>query len=373
VRSLRSAFTLIELLVVIAIIAVLVGLLLPAVQKVREAANRAQSQNNLKQIGLAYMNAHDTFKMFPPGAVNQWASWPQNQTGDVHYMGPYLPDNFATCGSDKVTFFYALLPFIEQKNLHDDINGYRYNVNSNCASNGNNMVGSTLPKTYSAPNDASPYTSINWQWPYTNNEQVYQQTLVSYVWNARVFGQPAPQTDGGFSIWEVAWDNGGGGQTTIASITDGTSNTIGVCEKSRVTGSGVIAYKDWGLSGGTSSGTSGVSVWATTDLPPEAMAFFGCNCKDPLQTWDVPGGQWWLGNCRLDAPKDNNEYFLPPQNPLVPTQASVYVIYPFNASGTVQVVMMDGSVRGIVPTISTQAWSAAITPHGGENSPLPNG
>jgi prepilin-type N-terminal cleavage/methylation domain-containing protein len=361
VRAARGGFTLIELLVVIAIIAILIGLLVPAVQKVREAAGRTQSANNLKQIGIALHNSHDSMGMFPPILVNQWASF--FATGSVHYGGTYLPNNQATAGIDKTTFFYALLPYLEQQNLHDSIAGYPFMLLGQRKDDSTKMVGSSGLTILQAPNDASTYRSVNWQWPYTNpGELVVQQTLTSYAPNARVFGQFTPA--GTMSVWDVSWSNAGGGTLRMTGITDGTSNTLAVVEKQMVTGDAVLSFKDWGTVGGTSPGFSdGVNIWAATDTQPEGVAFFGCNCDDPNASWDNKDGQWWLSNCRFGG---TVEYFHPPVPRPIPTQQNAFNIYPFNSGNVVLALLCDGSVRNVTAAISVPAWSAAVTHNGGE-------
>jgi prepilin-type N-terminal cleavage/methylation domain-containing protein len=106
--SSRTGFTLVELLVVIAIIGILIALLLPAVQAAREAARRSQCTNNMKQIGLALHNYHDTHKTFPPAAIWGTPNTPANVLGR-------LPDPY------HHTWCTAILPFMEQQPLYDTV------------------------------------------------------------------------------------------------------------------------------------------------------------------------------------------------------------------------------------------------------------
>jgi prepilin-type N-terminal cleavage/methylation domain-containing protein/prepilin-type processing-associated H-X9-DG protein len=217
-RRCRTGFTLIELLVVIAIIAVLIGLLLPAVQKIREAANRMSCQNNLKQLGLAVHNFHDTNGTLPPDRiVNQWATWA------VH-----------------------LLPYIEQDNVYKLWNVQRrYNEQPNPPPAATDPCGRNI-KTYFCPSRRSPSTlSVNDR-PSAPTLAHRPGGLTDYATcgghngstGALMIGTARGVRANGTTITGSFADSPTGtrvlswrSQTTLASITDGTSNTFLIGEK----------------------------------------------------------------------------------------------------------------------------------------------
>jgi prepilin-type N-terminal cleavage/methylation domain-containing protein len=208
----RSGFTLIELLVVIAIIAVLIGLLLPAVQKVREAASRAQCINDLKQISLASHNYHDVNQAFP-GAT-------------YLYPGPFAVGPPA----QGYTVFVSLLPFLEQQNLFQAWNF------TNPIFNGLQTAATPIPpganvlKVLTCGSDTlvqNPYQAVK------HPPGVYFWGITSYGGNGGTESYPVASQDGMFYAVGPA-SSSIRGAVRMSDVTDGLSNTLLFGERSHV-------------------------------------------------------------------------------------------------------------------------------------------
>ncbi len=316
-------FTLIELLVVIAIIAILIGLLLPAVQKVREAAARMQCQNNLHQLSLAVANCCDTNGGIIPPSIGTYPSvslTPNNGEGGV---------------------FFFLLPYLEQQNLYnacfsatdqgipDPDNG------STGGRNGGlptyvawNAQLYTNPKIFVCPSDASygtgwqvPPPAKNIQTSYGYNGQVFQ---LAYAWN---WGQ---------QVRYPAW------------IKDGTSNTIFFMDKAAYAGVNTTWYYDQGM-----------NVWPDWG-PDVAPADCGCPGNYPLG----PGPTMFWMVTRVGCTQGGYGGY---DN--VPTTGGACVpgnvASSFHAGG-INVGMGDGSVHLVAQGVSPTTWWFALTANGGD-------
>ena len=312
-RLTRNAFTLIELLVVIAIIAILIGMLLPAVQKVREAASRLKCQNNLKQLGIALHHHSSDFDRFPMGCIND--------PGVYH-------------GAPRISWLYFILPYIEQQNIYDKFDTNASPTSGAVWADNPNSVGPGAPcsiviSSLICPSDDGP------------NVDPYRATGIYAKGNYLAFfggvgydnglSPTLPQFSAPASKQAVFGINIG---ARIVDIRDGSSSTMMLGEYLR----GVVGF---------TSEQRG-NYWCDEPGGSQIYANFKPNTPNPDKLWP--------GFC-LSKPERN----LPCEESYKETAASRS-----RHSQGVNILLADGAVRFVNQAIDLSAWQALVTSAEGE-------
>jgi prepilin-type N-terminal cleavage/methylation domain-containing protein len=345
-RSRRAGFTLIELLVVIAIIAILIGLLLPAVQKVREAAARIESANNMKQIGLALHNYNDTAGKLPPTF-----GWLPKPTGTLKYS----PN-----GAVGSAYFH-LLPYIEQDNLYKS--SFTTQTNFYVSQGAYSQTGSS---TYNDPTYGYSYT-------YTSNYTDYPQYTtvnpgITAHWNTAVYSQgvktytashdPTNTSTPSYYSSYLLNSEVFGKEFKVQTIPDGTSNTVLVAE-------GYGSCYGGKADGSTSGYRSG--FWAGYYYEGYGYSY------SYNYTYT---GSYYL-NQGLTSQSYSYSYIYNYVPKFAPVAGKTFEVRPPQyqcdgslpqalSSGALQVLLGDGSVKGVGQGVTPTTWFGALTPDKGE-------